>query len=650
MTVDSNKVPNTTPEDDFLSAVERLEAGEALETVLATFPEEERAELRDLLTIVAATHHLQELNIPRPSPEHRTAAKADFLRAANEMKTAMAETVTPAIVPERARSEREQVVAPTVADRLASWWAELVEGLNPMGMRLAPLAIMVIAIWLGAFSVVSVAQAAIPGDVAYPAKTWVYEQKLTLSAPEDREEIYTQYVQGVAQDSIRAKERAAQEQTIIYNTADLILTGVGRAQIEAGDMTFELGYQESLSSVERLSTSLDGLPIQGAQATIEYQIVPETTDANGNLIPSQFQAISITIIKSPLAIPTTESAPAVNQPQTPVTSTGCVVSAPAGWIPYVVPAGSTLSGIASATGTSISQLIIVNCIDNPNLVRAGQTIMVPRAPVATATPTMPTVTATPLEVTLTAISTTQVTPSLTITAPVDVTPTSAVTATSTMTATEASDPSTPEPTVTVTTTVATATAEATQPITATVAPSVTPTNTEDEPTATPQATTVVTTEVTAEATPIPTVDSTETLTPVTMTPEPTSEDDELVDGAGTTATPVTPQSATSTPDETALPTAVTPIPTTTPETAVTPDGSATEVPTDSTDDTSENTTDGDTGESDEVSGASSGGASSEANPTASDPVPTIPPATATPIPPLPTATPTAVNRSPLNGG
>ncbi len=48
-----------------------------------------------------------------------------------------------------------------------------------------------------------------------------------------------------------------------------------------------------------------------------------------------------------------------------------------GWSEYHVRSGDTLSGIASRSGASMNDIASSNCIDNPNHIRTGETILVP---------------------------------------------------------------------------------------------------------------------------------------------------------------------------------------------------------------------------------------------------------------------------------
>ncbi|RMF80564.1 MAG: LysM domain-containing protein, partial [Chloroflexi bacterium] len=59
---------------------------------------------------------------------------------------------------------------------------------------------------------------------------------------------------------------------------------------------------------------------------------------------------------------------------------GCTVNPPAGWVTYTVQSGDTLSGIASRSGSSVGELVNVNCIANPSFISTGTTLWVPTNP------------------------------------------------------------------------------------------------------------------------------------------------------------------------------------------------------------------------------------------------------------------------------
>nr|PZN52970.1 MAG: hypothetical protein DIU68_13520 [Chloroflexota bacterium] len=52
------------------------------------------------------------------------------------------------------------------------------------------------------------------------------------------------------------------------------------------------------------------------------------------------------------------------------------------WTAYTVQAGDTLGALAIATNTPLVDLVIGNCLQNPDLITTGQTLYLPRAPAA----------------------------------------------------------------------------------------------------------------------------------------------------------------------------------------------------------------------------------------------------------------------------
>lgn len=58
----------------------------------------------------------------------------------------------------------------------------------------------------------------------------------------------------------------------------------------------------------------------------------------------------------------------------------CVVTAPAGWVSYAIRAGDSLSSIAARSGSSVAELVRVNCLSNPRYIVAGANLLLPRVP------------------------------------------------------------------------------------------------------------------------------------------------------------------------------------------------------------------------------------------------------------------------------
>jgi LysM repeat protein len=61
---------------------------------------------------------------------------------------------------------------------------------------------------------------------------------------------------------------------------------------------------------------------------------------------------------------------------------------PAGWVPYTVQPGDTLFGLASRAGVSQEQVMQVNCLTSPQL-QVGQDLYLPPLPTPTPTPCLP---------------------------------------------------------------------------------------------------------------------------------------------------------------------------------------------------------------------------------------------------------------------
>lgn len=555
----------SNPEDIFAKAIERVEAGETVEAVLVTTPEPLRAELREVLLLVSATHHLQRAPVPQPATPRRAERKRAFLEAAAAMKAASALPPTPMAAPAPKR-RTPQVKTPWWAG-LANFWHDLQASFTAPNLRLAPLLTLMVVVYLGAFGFVHAASAAAIGEPAYVVKQWMRDQKFNLSSAAQRPYVYTQNIQELIADINATSadlQNGAQAATKVapQTTQRLVFDGFAGDYLISGALRILMRYQRDLNKDVYTAIDMPVTPGVGQFIDVTFQVVPSTDTSSG---ASVLQGISVVVPDvQPEMEPT--PTPATNAAQPP-TATPCQPYLPAGWIPYSVRAGDTLSIIAERTGTTVTQLQQANCLQDADLIAINKTLYAPKmAPTNT-----PTVEPTPLVVTLTAISTTVLTPSVditstatlvpTATAPVAVTP--AITATIMPTVTSViTDPvsqtptavQTPTPPMTVTgepTTGGTLTATPampTAPITGTVAPA----------TGTPVAPTVTSTppDVTATA-----------ITDGTPTPSPTAAAAEPTPTAAATLTPVAVD--TPTPE---------PLPTATPATDSGRDGNTAETP------------------------------------------------------------------------
>jgi LysM repeat protein len=129
------------------------------------------------------------------------------------------------------------------------------------------------------------------------------------------------------------------------------------------------------------SCNLNNAPIDEGIAPTKTLIPSPTPDASSELSP-------ITSTIAPLSSSSDDITN--NTPQSSATLTIC--NPRTDWEVYVIQRGDNLSNIATRVDSTVDELITANCLDNPNLIRGGQEIYVPKLPNPTNTPL---VTATP---------------------------------------------------------------------------------------------------------------------------------------------------------------------------------------------------------------------------------------------------------------
>jgi len=127
---------------------------------------------------------------------------------------------------------------------------------------------------------------------------------------------------------------------------------------------------------------------------------PETTATRGGVTPGP-TAVGTPVPVQPAAVPTpTLTAPVATVaigpltglPPTPITEAqptpGQPTAAPAGTFVYTVQPGDTLSALARRFGVSVDELVRLNRLRDPGLLRVGQELLIPgQAPAATPTVT-----------------------------------------------------------------------------------------------------------------------------------------------------------------------------------------------------------------------------------------------------------------------
>ncbi len=79
---------------------------------------------------------------------------------------------------------------------------------------------------------------------------------------------------------------------------------------------------------------------------------------------------------SPVLVPTAPGNTQAGGTSGSISPSGqCIV--PNGWVPYTIQSGETLATIAAAYNLTVQQLAAANCLDNPDMIYAGQIIAVP---------------------------------------------------------------------------------------------------------------------------------------------------------------------------------------------------------------------------------------------------------------------------------
>ncbi len=126
------------------------------------------------------------------------------------------------------------------------------------------------------------------------------------------------------------------------------------------------------TATETATATLTATATATATAT---QTATETATATATATQTASKTATATATQT--ATPTATSSPTPTVSDTPA---GCVPTQPAGWVIYSVRPGDTLSALAAATGTTVAELVNVNCITNPSLVVTGQRLFLPFTP------------------------------------------------------------------------------------------------------------------------------------------------------------------------------------------------------------------------------------------------------------------------------
>jgi LysM repeat protein len=387
----NHREPNLSSEEIFAEAVGRLEAGESLEQILASYPSANRAELFDMLSIVQVVHEMGSAPVPMPAVGHRAAAKQNFLAAAAQMRLERMADARPAesVFTSPANGQARLLETPpslsgTAATRrrpaapVSNPWERLVEGFQALfanrALRLAPLIVVFAFVLLSTSTVVTMAQTAVPGDLAYTLKQWIRKQELELAPPDRRELVRQEQERELAEDVKRAAERADQNSAIIQAEDTQIYYGRSGRLLKIGGLTVMDRYQPDANVETFKEMTVEGDLEPGAQVQIAYQILPGQSDT--------VQGIALSVVAPPAETPVAEpSAPDVTHPQ----ADSCTVTQPEGWVPYEVQVGDNLTFLANRGSTTVDKIVQANCLQSETIL-IGARLYVPAGSLRTDVP------------------------------------------------------------------------------------------------------------------------------------------------------------------------------------------------------------------------------------------------------------------------
>ncbi len=354
------------PEEMFAEAVARLEAGESVEAIVTAYPRQHQAELREMLAIVAAAAELQRSPVPPPSLEWQARSKREFLRAAAAMRA------RPKAAPIVVSAPRRLASRPRAP--LATYLARIVVAAQNFftirTLRLAPLIALLALVLLSTSTLVTMAQASVPGDLAYSFKQWIRKQELELAPAEVREAVRLAQERELAEDVRKAAAKADMNSAVIQAEDTQVYYGRSGRLLKIGGLMVMDRYQPDANVELFKPMEVEGELVPGAQVALVYQIMPGQSDT--------VQGIRLRVLDEPPApvTPLAPEMPAVEDASGGEEAGACTVSPPEGWQPYSVKAGDNLTFLAQRGGVSINELKAVNCLETDTIL-IGATLYLP---------------------------------------------------------------------------------------------------------------------------------------------------------------------------------------------------------------------------------------------------------------------------------
>lgn len=361
----NSRIPKLSPDDLFEEAVTRLEDGESIESIVASYPYADTDELVAELQIVQLALDVQYQPIPQPSATNRMAAKQGFLAAAAAMKAAdqNANAARPARIAEPPRR-----VAPSAPPQptLTQRFLDGLQATFSMRMlRLAPIILALAVMLLSASTFVAMAQSSLPGDATYSFKQWMRKQELQFTAPDRRDLVRQAQEQELAEDVRKAAVRADQNSAVIQAEDTQVYYGRSGRLLKIGGLTVMDRYQPDANKEVFRPMQIEGELEPGATVGLVYQIMPGQSET--------VQGISMVVVAPPPETPVPAELPAIDvQPR----DATCTVTQPEDWVSYQVQPGDNLSYIARRGGASVTEIVEANCLADETII-IGASLYVP---------------------------------------------------------------------------------------------------------------------------------------------------------------------------------------------------------------------------------------------------------------------------------
>lgn len=367
---------STLLQELFSQAAERMAAGEPLEEIFASIPNEYFDELSDMLAVVEATLQLREAPVPQPSAVRRAQQRMAFQALAAEKRAEQAGAGQAGHSPVPARGRREE---------LATMWEQVQALFTVRRLRLAPLLVLLLAIYLGASTLVAAAEEALPGDLTYPVKQWIRSQQVWLAPDTMRAQRVQELEQEAAEDVAKAAARADLNDLAVSATTYGTIQKIDHIRYKVGDLWVAPHYAPDANSRSSTPMQIHGEPEVGSFVRLDYQILPGQTNAGSE---AMVLGISMTVIAPP---PTAEPRPAVeNDPSpptvTPTATAACTERRPLHWQRHQVQPSETLENLAVRRGTSVERILEVNCVPNDAVIAGDIIYLPPMRSTPTATP------------------------------------------------------------------------------------------------------------------------------------------------------------------------------------------------------------------------------------------------------------------------